>query len=189
MNSEEFIKALDYIVKEKNISRDVVLEAMKRLNELMYKEDLLAKVDPKLKEDIDFICWAAKYNSSVLDNVSNGTEFLLSAVKRHPSIVEYFTIDKALALQLVEQNYNVYEHLPDKLKSDKEIVLLCMKLNDEFPHIPENLRADKEIALATIRDGTWLWGFYDIKSDLREEIKKNLMKLKSFQMAKLNWLN
>ncbi|MCQ2565204.1 MAG: hypothetical protein MJ152_05060, partial [Clostridia bacterium] len=121
MTKEEVIKKLqksEKIAYDKIVSIvpeqywgdiDVVLEAMKCLNELMYKEDLLAKVDPKLKEDIDFICRAAEYNSSVLANVSNETEFLLSAVKSHPSIVEHFTIDKALALQLVEQNYKVYE--------------------------------------------------------------------------------
>ncbi|MCQ2564647.1 MAG: DUF4116 domain-containing protein, partial [Clostridia bacterium] len=88
------------------------------------------------------------------------------------------------ALQVVAENYSIYNDLPNKLKSDKEIVLLIMKLNDKFRYIPENLSADKEVALATIRDGSW-WGFNYIKSDLREEIEKELDEIKKFSNGQI----
>lgn len=48
MNSEEFIKALDYIVKEKNISRDVVLEAMELALTTAYKKNFDSKTNVKV---------------------------------------------------------------------------------------------------------------------------------------------
>ena len=48
MNSEEFIKALDYIVKEKGISKDIVFEAMEQALSTAYKKNFDSKTNVRV---------------------------------------------------------------------------------------------------------------------------------------------
>ena len=48
MNSKEFLKALDHIVEEKNISREVVLEAMELALATAYKKNFDSKTNVRV---------------------------------------------------------------------------------------------------------------------------------------------
>ena len=74
MNSKEFLKALDHIVEEKNISRDVVLEAMELALATAYKKNFDSKTNVRV--DINRETGEIKVFSYlvVVDDYDEGTE-------------------------------------------------------------------------------------------------------------------
>ncbi len=74
MNSKEFLKALDHIVEEKNISRDVVLDAMELALATAYKKNFDSKTNVKV--DINRETGEIKVISYlvVVDDYDEGTE-------------------------------------------------------------------------------------------------------------------
>ena len=74
MNSKEFLKALDHIVEEKNISREVVLEAMELALTTAYKKNFDSKTNVRV--DINRDTGEIKVISYfvVVDDYDDGTE-------------------------------------------------------------------------------------------------------------------
>ena len=74
MNSKEFLKALDHIVEEKNISREVVLEAMELALATAYKKNFDSKTNVRV--DINRETGEIKVYSYfvVVDDYDEGTE-------------------------------------------------------------------------------------------------------------------
>ncbi len=74
MNAKEFLKALDHIVEEKNISRDVVLEAMELALATAYKKNFDSKTNVRV--DINRETGEIKVISYlvVVDDYDDGTE-------------------------------------------------------------------------------------------------------------------
>ncbi len=74
MNSKEFLKALDHIVEEKNISREVVLEAMELALTTAYKKNFDSKTNVRV--DINRETGEIKVISYfvVVDDYDDGTE-------------------------------------------------------------------------------------------------------------------
>lgn len=74
MDAKEFLKALDHIVEEKNISRDVVLEAMELALATAYKKNFDSKTNVKV--DINRETGEIKVYSYlvVVDDYDDGTE-------------------------------------------------------------------------------------------------------------------
>ena len=54
MNNKEFIKALDNIAKEKNISKDLIFEAMELAMQTAYKKNFDAKTNVKVTIDREY---------------------------------------------------------------------------------------------------------------------------------------
>lgn len=74
MNAKEFLKALDYIVEEKNISRDVVIEAMELALATAYKKNFDSKTNVRV--DINRETGEIKVFSYlvVVEDYDDGTE-------------------------------------------------------------------------------------------------------------------
>ena len=74
MNAKEFIKALDHITAEKNISKDVVFEAMELALATAYKKNFNSKTNVKVKINRD--TWDIRVYSYYVvgEDYDDGTE-------------------------------------------------------------------------------------------------------------------
>ena len=74
MNAKEFIKALDHITEEKNISKDVVYEAMELALATAYKKNFNSKTNVKVKINRDTGDIRVYSYYVVVDDYDDGTE-------------------------------------------------------------------------------------------------------------------
>ena len=74
MNAKEFIRALDHITAEKNISKDVVFEAMELALATAYKKNFNSKTNVKVKINRDTGDIRVYSYYVVVDDYDDGTE-------------------------------------------------------------------------------------------------------------------
>ena len=141
----------------------------------MDKRELLNKIikNPKLLKVPDVLNYCMKDKEFVCDLVSmssvclrllpeilkSDNDVIRSAVEIRPYLLKEINWgnkdldDKCFILSLIELDYKCLEHIPEKWKNNKNIVLFAVKQNpNALVYAPQKLRSDKEVVLAAVKE-------------------------------------